>query len=116
MKDSSTARQNFSSSLKEEQLILVDKNDRQIGVGGKMQTHVEGVLHRAFSIFVFDDDRRVLLQKRARVKYHSGGLWSNTCCGHPRPGERLLDAARRRLGEEMNFQCDLREFFAFQYR
>ena len=99
-----------------ERLILVDENDCEIGTEEKLKTHLEGKLHRAFSIFVFDDSQRLLLQKRAAAKYHSGGLWSNTCCGHPRPGEETLAAARRRLGEEMNFQCPLKEFFAFRYQ
>lgn len=102
--------------MKTEQLILVDENDRELGTEEKLKTHREGKLHRAFSIFVFDDRGRLLLQKRASTKYHSGGLWSNTCCGHPRPGESTLSAAHRRLGEEMNFACELRSFFTFHYR
>ena len=101
--------------MKSEHLILVDEYDQELGVEEKLKTHQEGKLHRAFSIFVFDDDGRLLLQKRARTKYHSAGLWSNTCCGHPRPGEPTLAAAHRRLGEEMNFSCELRKFFDFQY-
>jgi isopentenyl-diphosphate delta-isomerase len=99
-----------------EQVILVDEFDREVGVREKLEAHREGVLHRAFSIFVFDSTKRLLLQKRAATKYHSGGLWSNTCCGHPRPGEATAVAARRRLKEEMNFDCELREAFAFLYR
>jgi isopentenyl-diphosphate delta-isomerase len=99
-----------------EQLILVDAHDRELGVKEKMEAHVEGALHRAFSVFVFDSEKRLLLQKRARTKYHSGGLWSNTACGHPRPGETTLAAARRRLHEEMGFDCELREAFEFLYR
>jgi isopentenyl-diphosphate delta-isomerase len=99
-----------------EQLILVDSSDREIGVGEKLETHREGRLHRAFSIFVFDDAGRLLLQKRARTKYHSGGLWSNTACGHPRPGEETHAAAHRRLREEMGFDCELRLAFGFLYR
>jgi isopentenyl-diphosphate delta-isomerase len=99
-----------------EQLILVDAQDRELGVKEKMQAHVEGALHRAFSVFVFDSERRLLLQKRARTKYHSGGLWSNTACGHPRPGETTVAAARRRLREEMGLDCELREAFEFVYR
>jgi isopentenyl-diphosphate Delta-isomerase len=99
-----------------EQVILVDVHDRELGAGEKMRAHLEGVLHRAFSIFVFDAAGRLLLQKRARSKYHSGGLWSNTCCGHPRPGEATAEAARRRLREEMSFDCELREAFDFVYR
>lgn len=99
-----------------EQLILVDVNDREVGIGEKLEAHIEGRLHRAFSVFVFDGAGRLLLQKRARAKYHSGGLWSNTACGHPRPGEETLAAAHRRLREEMGFDCELREAFGFVYR
>jgi isopentenyl-diphosphate delta-isomerase len=99
-----------------EQLILVDAHDRELGVKEKMEAHVEGALHRAVSVFVFDSEKRLLLQKRARTKYHSGGLWSNTACGHPRPGETTIAAARRRLHEEMGFDCELREAFEFLYR
>lgn len=99
-----------------EQVILVDEDDRQVGVAEKLSAHREALLHRAFSIFVFDAEKRLLLQRRARGKYHSGGLWSNTCCGHPRPGETVRAAAQRRLREEMNFVCELREAFHFIYR
>ena len=99
-----------------EQLILVDADDREVGVKEKLQTHLEGALHRAFSVFVFDANRRLLLQRRAPTKYHSGGLWSNTACGHPRPGEPTLVAAHRRLKEEMGFDCELRRAFGFVYR
>jgi isopentenyl-diphosphate delta-isomerase len=99
-----------------EELILVDAQDRELGVKEKMEAHVEGALHRAFSVFIFDSEKRLLLQKRARTKYHSGGLWSNTACGHPRPGEATLAAAQRRLREEMGFDCELREAFEFLYR
>jgi isopentenyl-diphosphate delta-isomerase len=99
-----------------ERVILVDEQDRELGVGEKLQTHRDGALHRAFSVFVFDSAGRLLLQKRAREKYHSGGLWSNTCCGHPRPGEATQAAARRRLFEEMGFDCEPRAAFGFLYR
>ena len=99
-----------------ERVILVDENDVAIGSAEKLQAHVDGKLHRAFSIFVFDAQGRTLLQRRAGSKYHSGGLWSNTCCGHPRPGEATQAAAARRLMEEMNFGCELRESFVFVYR
>ncbi len=99
-----------------EQVILVDEFDRELGSGEKLQTHRAGALHRAFSIFVFDAAKRLLLQQRARTKYHSAGLWSNTCCGHPRPGEDTTAAAHRRLREEMNFDCALRPAFGFLYR
>ena len=100
----------------EEEVILVDERDRELGASAKLRAHREGALHRAFSVFVFDDAGRLLLQKRASGKYHSGGLWSNTACGHPRPGEATEAAARRRLREEMNFDCELREEFSFLYR
>lgn len=101
---------------KAEQVILVDERDRELGFAEKLAAHRAGALHRAFSVFVFDARGRLLLQKRAAAKYHSGGLWSNTACGHPRPGEATATAARRRLREEMNFECELREAFKFIYR
>ncbi len=97
-------------------VVLVDRADRALGVGEKMQVHLEGRLHRAFSIFVFDRHDRLLLQRRARSKYHSAGLWSNTCCGHPRRGERVIESGRRRLQEEMGFSCKLRWVAALRYR
>jgi isopentenyl-diphosphate delta-isomerase, type 1 len=100
----------------EDQVILVDENDREIGAAGKLAAHREGLLHRAFSIFVFHPNGKLLLQKRARTKYHSDGLWSNTCCSHPRPGEAIQAEARRRLSQEMGFVCDLEEVFDFTYR
>jgi isopentenyl-diphosphate Delta-isomerase len=99
-----------------EKVILVDTDDMPVGVREKGEAHLDGVLHRAFSVFVFDDDGRMLLQRRARSKYHSGGLWSNTCCSHPRPGETTVAAARRRLVEEMGFHCPLETAFSFIYR
>src|SRR5262245_35928082 len=96
-------------------LVLVDEDDREIGVVEKMSAHREGVLHRAVSVFVFDRAGRLLLQRRALDKYHSGGLWSNTCCSHPRPGEQPIDAAHRRLEEEMGFDCPLTGGYAFTY-
>jgi len=99
-----------------EQVIFVDGQDRAVGAGEKMAAHRSGALHRAFSVFVFDAEGRLLLQRRASGKYHSGGLWSNTACGHPRPGETTPGAARRRLREEMNIDCELSEAFAFVYR
>jgi isopentenyl-diphosphate delta-isomerase len=99
-----------------EYVVLVDERDRTVGSEEKLRAHRDGRLHRAFSIFVFNARQELLLQRRAASKYHSGGLWSNTCCGHPRPGEKTNAAARRRLGEEMGFACDLRESFSFLYR
>ena len=97
-------------------LIAVDEQDHETGVVKKMVAHRKGILHRAFSIFVFDEVDRLLLQRRANGKYHSGGLWSNTCCSHPRAGESLIEAAHRRLREEMGFDCPLRSVFGFVYR
>jgi len=97
-------------------IILVDRNDREIGYEEKMKPHFEGRLHRAFSVFVFNSDGKMLLQKRAKSKYHSGGLWTNTCCSHPRKGEKTDGAAHRRLSEEMGFDCPLEERFTFIYK
>ena len=99
-----------------ERVVTVDTDDREIGAVEKMAAHREGILHRAFSIFVFDDAGRMLLQQRAQQKYHSGGLWTNTCCSHPRPGEPIAEAAHRRLREEMGFDCPLETAFSFIYR
>jgi isopentenyl-diphosphate delta-isomerase len=99
----------------EEKVILVDESDREVGVENKMDAHLKGILHRAFSIFIFNSKDEMLLQKRAKTKYHSGGLWSNTCCGHPRPGESTQEAAHRRLREEMGFDCRLKQQFSFTY-
>jgi isopentenyl-diphosphate delta-isomerase len=97
-------------------IILVDKNDREIGYEEKMKPHLGGRLHRAFSIFVFNSDGKMLLQQRAKSKYHSGGLWTNACCSHPRKGEETDEAAHRRLSEEMGFDCPLEEQFTFIYK
>ena len=91
----------------EERVILVDEDDRHLGTMDKLEAHRKGLLHRAISIFVFDPEGRVLLQRRAMGKYHCPGLWANTCCSHPRPGETPLEAAHRRLPEELGFDCDL---------
>jgi isopentenyl-diphosphate Delta-isomerase len=99
-----------------EHVILVDRRDVPLGTRAKQEAHVDGLLHRAFSIFVFDAAGRTLLQRRAITKYHSGGLWSNTCCSHPRPGESTARAAQRRLFEEMGFHCPLEVAFSFVYR
>lgn len=99
-----------------EKIILVDKKDKEIGTEEKLKTHKLGKLHRAFSIFVFNRKGELLLQKRARGKYHSGGLWTNTCCSHPRAGEELREAVHRRLKEEMGFDCSLKEVFSFIYK
>jgi isopentenyl-diphosphate delta-isomerase len=99
-----------------ELVTLVDPHDNVVGVEEKLRAHREGKLHRAFSVFVFDRDRNLLIQRRASDKYHSAGLWSNTCCGHPRPGETTERAASRRLAEEMGFHCPLQRAFQLQYR
>ncbi|MDQ8699561.1 isopentenyl-diphosphate Delta-isomerase [Hyphomicrobium sp. LHD-15] len=90
-----------------ESLILVDEDDLEIGTAEKIDAHQRALLHRAFSVIVWDSRGRQLIQKRASTKYHSGGLWTNACCGHPRPGEAVEAAAVRRLGEEMGFSCPL---------
>ncbi|MBE9586726.1 isopentenyl-diphosphate Delta-isomerase [Mucilaginibacter sp. JRF] len=99
-----------------ENVILVDSNDNETGVMEKMEAHHKGVLHRAFSVILFNSKGELLLQKRADGKYHSAGLWSNTCCSHPRPGEGNLQAAERRLMEEMGITCPLTEAFTFTYQ
>src|ERR1700674_2946332 len=100
----------------EEQLILVDEGNRATGSAGKSIIHRSGLLHRAFSIFIVDDQARIVLQRRNPRKYHSGGLWANTCCGHPRPGERTIAAARRRLNEELGITTALSFGFFARYR
>ena len=95
--------------------MLVDRMGREIGTEEKLKAHREGKLHRAFSVFIFNTLGELLLQKRSETKYHSGGLWTNTCCSHPRPGEGHYCAARRRLNEEMGFDCELTELFSFTY-
>lgn len=97
-------------------IILVNENDEPIGVSEKLEAHQLGKLHRAFSIFIFNSKGELLLQKRASSKYHSGGLWSNTCCSHPRVNEDTLSAAHRRLQEEMGLDCDLKEVHKFVYK
>ena len=99
-----------------EKVILVDKTDHQIGEMEKQEAHIKGLLHRAFSIFIFNSKGEVLLQQRALHKYHSGGLWTNTCCSHPRNGETTIQAANRRLKEEMGMSCALIEEFSFIYK
>jgi isopentenyl-diphosphate delta-isomerase len=99
-----------------EHVILVDDNDAPIGTMEKMEAHQKGLLHRAFSVFIFNTKGQLLIQQRALHKYHSGGKWTNTCCSHPRYGETTLDAAHRRLYEEMGMRCDLRHVFSFSYR
>ena len=98
------------------EIVLVNENDEEIGFMPKIEVHEKGILHRAFSIFIFNYKLELLLQKRAEDKYHSAGLWSNTCCSHPFPGEETSDAANRRLKEEMGLTADLRFAFSFIYK
>lgn len=102
--------------MPEEKLILVDADGKAIGEMEKMEVHRKGLLHRAFSVFLFNRRGEMLLQQRAAGKYHSGGLWSNACCSHPAPGEATAAAARRRLREELGVETPLRELFHFTYR
>ena len=99
-----------------EKVILVDKNDNELGIMEKQEAHVKGLLHRAFSVFIFNDKNELLLQRRAVNKYHSGGLWTNTCCSHPRQNEKTEDAAKRRLLEEMGMRSTLKKQFDFVYK
>lgn len=99
-----------------EQVILVDNEDQPIGTMEKMEAHREGLLHRAFSVFIFNKKGDVLLQQRATQKYHSGGLWTNACCSHPRPDEGISAAAQRRLQEEMGFSTSIEKAFDFIYK
>ena len=99
-----------------EEVILVDENDTVLGLMEKMEAHEKGLLHRAFSVFVINSKNELLLQQRAQEKYHSGGLWTNTCCSHPRKNESNLEAAHRRLMEEMGFDCELSKLLDFVYR
>jgi isopentenyl-diphosphate delta-isomerase len=103
----------------DERVLLVDENDRPVRMMGKLAAHEQGLLHRAFSVYVFQsrgDRRYMLLQKRARAKYHFGGLWTNACCGHPLEGESPVIAGARRLAHEMNIACQLQAAGRFTYR
>lgn len=100
----------------EEQVILVNEKDEQLGLMPKQEAHEKGVLHRAFSVFVFNDKNELMLQQRAMHKYHSPRLWTNTCCSHQRDGESSLEAGKRRLYEEMGFAIDLKETTSFIYK
>ena len=97
------------------QVILVDKNDNEIGLEEKITAHKKSYLHRAFSIFLFNKSSEILLQKRAPNKYHSGNLWTNTCCSHPLPNISLLESAKKRLVEEMGIEAELKKIFSFVY-
>lgn len=98
------------------EVILVNDNDEPVGVMEKMEAHEKGLLHRAFSVFIFNRNGEMLLQQRAADKYHSPGLWTNACCSHPMPGEETIDAAHRRLLEEMGFDTALKSAFDFTYK
>lgn len=100
---------------KRDEIILVDFRNHEIGVGEKMHVHRMGYLHRAFSIFIIDKKGRMLIQKRNNNKYHSGGLWANACCSHPRKGENIEDAVKRRMQEEIGLFCEINYIFDFIY-
>jgi len=102
--------------MTEENVILVNEFDEQIGLMPKMEAHEKGLLHRAFSVFIFNDSNELMLQQRALDKYHSPGLWTNTCCSHQRDGETNIEAGKRRLQEEMGFVVDLQESISFIYK
>jgi len=102
--------------MKEEQVILVNEQDEQIGLMPKMEAHEKAMLHRAFSVFIFNDANELMLQQRALTKYHSPGLWTNTCCSHQRDGESNVEAGKRRLQEEMGFDVDLVQSISFIYK
>ncbi|MBU0898276.1 MAG: isopentenyl-diphosphate Delta-isomerase [Nanoarchaeota archaeon] len=99
-----------------ERVVLVDENDNEIGTEEKMKAHQEGKLHRAISVFIFNSKSEMMIHKRADDKYHCGGLWTNTCCSHPRQGETYEESAKRRLKEEMGFEADLKDIFNFTYK
>ncbi|MCM4159744.1 isopentenyl-diphosphate Delta-isomerase [Antarcticibacterium flavum] len=102
--------------MTEEKVILVNESDEQIGLMPKMEAHEKGLLHRAFSVFVFNDRNELMLQQRALSKYHSPGLWTNTCCSHQREGESNIEAGKRRLQEEMGFSTELKDTISFIYK
>lgn len=97
-------------------MVLVDADDQEIGVMEKLEAHEKGLMHRAFSVFLFNENKELLLQRRALDKYHSGGLWTNTCCSHPKPGENASHGAQRRLQEEMGITAPLTFKFSFSYK
>ncbi len=98
-----------------EYVVLVNDKDENIGVSEKINTHIEGYRHRAFSVFIFNNKGQLLVQKRAKRKYHCGGLMTNSCCSHPRYKEGIIDAGKRRLQEELGFVCDLKEVDVVSY-
>ncbi|MDV3752168.1 isopentenyl-diphosphate Delta-isomerase [Elizabethkingia anophelis] len=100
----------------EEKVVLVNPDDEVLGVMEKMQAHQNGLLHRAFSVFLFNQEGKMLLQQRSSAKYHSPDKWTNACCSHPRENETYLDGAKRRIHEELGINCDLEEKFHFIYK
>jgi isopentenyl-diphosphate delta-isomerase len=102
--------------MREEEVILVDKSDQQIGLMPKLEAHQKAILHRAFSVFILNKNNQIMLQQRAHQKYHSPLLWTNTCCSHQRNGESNIEAGNRRLFEEMGFNTELKELFHFIYK
>lgn len=102
--------------MSQEKVILVNEKDEWLGLADKLEAHEKGLLHRAFSVFVLNNDNELLLQRRALDKYHSGGLWTNTCCSHPRDKESTTAAAHRRLVEEMGFDCHVEKIFTYTYK
>jgi isopentenyl-diphosphate delta-isomerase len=102
--------------MKEEHVILVDENDNALGLMPKMEAHEKALLHRAFSVFIFNSKNQLMLQQRALHKYHSPGLWTNTCCSHQRDGESNIEAGKRRLMEEMGFVTEMEETTSFIYK
>lgn len=106
----------FSNTDLKEEVVVVDELDREQGTMNKIDAHFEGVRHRAFSVLLFNGKGDFLIQKRANNKYHSGGLWSNTCCSHPRPQEPIEAAGKRRLKEEVGIDAEVQSFFHFEYR
>ncbi len=100
----------------EKYVILVDENDNPLGKMEKIEAHEKGLLHRAFSVFIFNDNDDLLLQQRALTKYHTPGLWTNTCCSHQKEGESHIEAGKRRLEEEMGFSVPLKEIMSFTYK
>jgi isopentenyl-diphosphate delta-isomerase len=106
----------MKEELVEERVVLVDENDCELGTMEKMEAHQKALLHRAISVFIINSEGEWLLQRRALHKYHSSGLWSNSACTHPRPGETYLEAAHRRLKEEMGMECELKDLFNFIYK
>ena len=102
--------------MNKDYVILVDENDKQIGLMPKLEAHEKAFLHRAFSVFIFNSKNELMLQQRAFQKYHSPGLWTNTCCSHQQEGETNIEAGKRRLHEEMGFVTDLEETISFIYK